>query len=130
MASSSYQMTGAVNVGGLIVEVGHNGTNVEVRPPNKRDVILVFDAAAREQFQRLFMEAERRAEEHVSQLGTDEAVKALAEVFPEDIGEGMAQSVRNGHVVAGRNGRGELSFKITEAGKRAVEQMGKEAGNG
>ena len=61
----SYRMTGAfpVVIGGVI-EIGHIADCVVIRNAGKS---LILDAAEREQFQRLFTEAERQAEAHAAQ---------------------------------------------------------------
>ncbi len=68
MASDGYQMTGALSdMRGGIVEIGHNGPAVEVRPHGLK--VITLDAAGREEWQRLFMEAERRAEAWAAEHG-------------------------------------------------------------
>lgn len=59
--SSGYQMTGAVaDARGVIVEIGHNGPAVEIRLHARGPAVL--NAAQREDFARIFFQAERQAE--------------------------------------------------------------------
>lgn len=65
-------------------------------------------------------------------ISTEEALAALIEddTIPEDMAEGMAQNIRNGHLIAGRDLTGKLAFRITEEGKRYVENMGRDDADG
>jgi hypothetical protein len=60
-------------------------------------------------------------------ISNEEALEAvLEEVDDEGMAEGFAQNIRNGHMIAGRTIDGQLVFRLTEEGKRYVENMGRE----
>ena len=62
--ASDYERVGLVELAcGRALEVGRNGSEVLVWSP-RDDTLFRFSPADREQFQRLFMEAERQAEAH------------------------------------------------------------------
>ena len=64
--ASEYDRVGLVELAcGRALEIGRNGSEVLVWSP-RDDTLLRFGKAAREDFQRLFMEAERRAEAHAA----------------------------------------------------------------